>query len=248
MLQLVSETTTRLDVKFQALIESMQWIGEEQHGISSMIESGSCSEKGVAYRNASIARLSSLRAAASNLMRSLNELSAGGEDEEDDHGIGNDRRSLIHLSPSTPVRSTLSRVPEESSGQPSNAPVPPKRVPRTDTVFFDQEKRMDTVLMEGYLYKLPMSLAGKDISKVGDKLWKERYFKLTAVKLEWHGSDDAWTSIGSIVRSALSHGEKRGELRLRTHFQVRESPFWENALSVEVDQQCIFIRYVRSTN
>ena len=36
--------------------------------------------------------------------------------------------------------------------------------------------------------------------------------------------------------------EKKGELRLRTHFQVRESPFWENALSVEVDQQCLFIR------
>ena len=94
---------------------------------------------------------------------------------------------------------------------------------------------MDTVLQEGTLRKLPLSAASRDPNRVSDKMWKERHFKLTPMKLEWHGPSN-------MVLSYMGRMEKKGELKLRTHFQFRESKDYENTLTVEVDQQCLHLQ------
>ena len=262
---------SHIELRYKVIEESLQWVSKENKQIMALIAAGSYASTGGAYRDSSVKKLAALRGAATNLIRTLGQLTSADEDEdEDDTGV--EQSDIYHRASTFMGHSSLSPVTftgQQPSLTPSRAPEGPavrfsaevEEVPssssrstadgfekarphynRQDTLFQGDEKRMTTVLMEGYVRKLPLSAAGKDPKRISDKMWKVRYFKLTAIKLEWLGSDDAWTSLGNIVRSVRGKEEKKGELRLRTHFQVRESPFWENALSVEVDQQCLFIR------
>lgn len=239
------------------LTNSLKWLDTESDTLVSIVHEGSCTKSN---REEYFSRLSSIRGAATNMIRAINELSDKEADELDMASDLSDsiysRASVISTARLTPpldagrknkvrFNTTSSPIPEKKTDslqdedEPDDGEVKERpEIPRAISFHPASEegfKKMDTVLQEGTLRKLPLSAASRDPNRVSDKMWKERHFKLTPMKLEWHGPSN-------MVLSYMGRMEKKGELKLRTHFQFRESKDYENTLTVEVDQQCLHLQ------